>query len=164
MMVVSGRAPAILLGELEDGFAMVAVETASARLGSIIDLDARRACPTVSVVSISDRKVRKWTVVTVEGEMDIQAVTLLSELEDRVCSHMVFCLRGVTFMDAAALGALTKLRRRALSTGGCFRLVAPSGPVLRLLLLTGTGRAFATYARLSDAVLTPVSADPIGPP
>ena len=98
------------------------------------------------------------------GEMDIQAVALLSELEDRIGSHMVFCLRGVTFMDAAALGALTKLRRKALSTGGCIRFVAPSGPVLRVLLLTGTGRAFATYDRLSDALLTPVSADPIGPP
>ena len=164
MMMASGRAPAILLGEFEDGFDMVALGPVSTRFGSISDLDARQARSPESVVSISDRNVRQWTVVTVEGEMDIQAVGLLSELEDRIGSHMVFCLRGVTFMDAAALGALVKLRRKALSTGGCIRFVAPSGPVLRVLLLTGTGRAFATYDRLSDALLTPVSADPIGPP
>lgn len=138
---------------------MVAWGLESVRSENIIDLAARRALSPTPVVSIRDRVVRQWTVVTVEGEMDIQAVAMLSEMEDRIGTHVVFCLRDVSFMDAAALGALTKLRHQTLSRGGCLRLVAPSAPVLRLLLLTGMGSAFATYYRVSDALVAPVAPD-----
>ena len=92
--------------------------------------------------------------------MDIQVLPALAEVDSRGVVHVVFVLSAVTFVDAAALGALVGMQRKALTAGGCVRLVAPSRPVRRLLLLTGTSRLFSTFDDLGQAMSAPV---PTGP-
>lgn len=84
--------------------------------------------------------------VIVRGEVDLEtgpplrdhlAATLLRAPE------LVLDLRGVTFIDSTGLQALVATRRRANLTGERFRLlVAPGGPVARILHLTGLDGAF----------------------
>ena len=77
-----------------------------------------------------------------------------------VTAHVVFELRGVTFIDACGLRTLLECRRIALAAGGCVRLVAPSRQMGRLLTLTGSCTAFSTFHSLLDAVTAPVTEVP----
>jgi anti-anti-sigma factor len=103
-----------------------------------------------------------WTVVDVEGELDIQAVALFADLVRRTAAHVVFELQGVEFIDACGLGLLLETRRQAAAAGGCVRLVAPSRPVCRLLMLTGSYGAFTRFESLPQAVTAPVESVPEG--
>jgi anti-anti-sigma factor len=105
-------------------------------------------------VSAHLRTSGPWRIVVVEGEMDIQAVPLLPDLRG-VALRVVFDLRGVTFMDAGALGALVAEQRRVSHAGGCLRLVAQAGPVLSILSRTGTSNLFCTFDTLGRALRTP---------
>jgi anti-anti-sigma factor len=101
-----------------------------------------------------------WKIVVVDGEMDIVVLPLLPDLRGGVAAQVVFDLLGVTFMDASALGALIGRQQRVTRSGGCMRLVAQAGPVLRLLSMTGTSDVFCTFDTLDRALHAPI---PIGP-
>lgn len=102
--------------------------------------------------------------VTVRGEVDLEtgpplrdhlAATLLRAPE------LVLDLRGVSFIDSTGLQALVATRRRANLTGERFRLlVAPGGPVARILHLTGLDGAFEV-AELADGVVVPDLPEPV---
>ena len=111
-------------------------------------------------VSVHLQRSAGWTVLVVEGEMDLQVLPLLPDLQGSDAAHVVFTLSGVTFMVATSLGALVGMQRKAHLAGGCVRLVAPSSPVLRLLMLTGTGRVFDTFDTLDQALSPPVLTGP----
>lgn len=110
-------------------------------------------------IRVDQHDARDWTVVMVDGEMDLQVLPLLPDLLGVVAPHVAVTLDRVTFMDASALGALVRMQREALSAGGCARLVSPSRAVRRLLLLTGTRSVFGVYDRLEDAMAAPVPSD-----
>ncbi|GAA4719769.1 STAS domain-containing protein [Nocardioides conyzicola] len=82
-----------------------------------------------------------WTVVRVEGEMDVQAQPLIEHLVggDR---FIAFELDAVTFVDACGLGTLLSRQRRARAAGGLVQLIEPAAPVRRLLWLTGSAGHF----------------------
>ena len=126
---------------------------------TVVDLEARRSANAQSV-AVRRRTTRHWTILVVEGEMDMQVVPLLPQVGGSNSAHLVFMLSAVTFIDATALGSLVGMQRTAIRAGGCVRLVAPSSPVLRLLMLTGTGRVFSTFDELDHALSAPV---PTGP-
>lgn len=100
-----------------------------------------------------------WQIIVVDGEMDIQVPPLLPRLRGGEATHVVFDLLGVTFMDAFALGALICRQQMVTRSGGCMRLVA-SGPVLKLLTMTGTSDVFRRFNTLERALHTPL---PTGP-
>lgn len=85
---------------------------------------------------------------------------MLPLLRGGVAAQVVFDLLGVTFMDASALGALVGRDHRIILSGGCMRLVAQAGPVLRLLEMTGTNDVLCTFDTLDRALRAPV---PVGP-
>lgn len=128
--------------------------------GVVLDFQARRSTEPEPTVSVNVCGVGLWTVIKVEGEMDIQAVALLAEALKDKPTHVVFGLQGVTFMDACGLGLLLVSRTKALAAGGCVRLAAPSPQALRILTLSGTHRAFTTFHSLLEAVTEPVTEVP----
>lgn len=110
-----------------------------------------------STVSVGVRRLGRWTIVEVQGELDIQAGAPLADLLRSNASHVVFDLHGVTFMDACGLSLLCVSRRNAVTAGGCVRLVTPSSEAHRLLTMTGSSRAFPRFHSLLEAVTAPVT-------
>lgn len=66
--------------------------------------------------------------------------------------EIVVDLSNVEFIDSTGLGALIGGHRRALENGGGVALVVTSGPIERLLNITGLIRVFKVYANLDDAL------------
>lgn len=127
---------------------------------AVVDLYARLPDDPPPTVWVGLHRTGRWTIVEVEGEMDVQVIPLVSDVGGGNASHVVFELHGVTFMDACGLGVLMESRRRAVEAGGCVRLAAPSRSTRRLLSLTGSGAAFGTYDSLDEAVSAPVLVGP----
>jgi anti-sigma B factor antagonist len=130
------------------------------RSPSVVDLTARRAGIVAPYVSVRLRRSGRWTIVEVEGEMNLQVPALVPDLLGINAMHVVFELRRVTFLDACGIGMMVESQRRAREAGGCVRLVAPSRRVRKLLMLTGTDRVFLVFDSLGEAVSTPVDAGP----
>ena len=121
---------------------------------TVTDFWPRDAGGAIPSVSVRVDRSGHWTVVEVEGEMDVQFPPLVADLVDGAASRVVFDLRGVTFMDAGGLGTLMETQRSALAGGGCVRLVAPSSSARRLLELTDCDRHFQTFDSLDQALST----------
>ena len=89
------------------------------------------------------------------GEIDIATAGLLDqqiqELWDSGCVEVIADLRAVTFMDSCGLRVLVTQHRRAAERGMRFSIIDGSGPVARVLQLTGI-----------DQILDHVSADGLG--
>jgi stage II sporulation protein AA (anti-sigma F factor antagonist) len=111
-------------------------------------------------VSVRGHPGGRWTVLEVEGEMDLRAFPLIPDLVGTANPRVVLELHGVSFMDARGLGAIVECQRRALVAGGYTRLVAPSPSVRRVLALTGCDRIFLTFDTIDQAVSAPSDADP----
>lgn len=107
-------------------------------------------------VSVQARQSGAWTILEVEGELDIQALPLVADLLRARVVGVVLELHAVTFMDASGLGMMVDVQRRTRDAGGCLRLAAPSSSVRRVLVLTRCNRAFRTFDSLLRAVSTPV--------
>jgi anti-anti-sigma factor len=119
----------------------------------------RRAAVVAPSVSVHRFWFGSWAVLRVEGEMDVQAGPLVTELIGVEVSHVAIELDGVTFMDACGLGILLDLRRR-VGDAGLIQLVAPSEPVRRLLTLTDAERLFPEIVTADRAVAVLLATDP----
>jgi anti-anti-sigma factor len=124
-------------------------------------VDPSRFCGAVAAptVHVCRYWFGSWTILQVEGEMDIQARPLVQGLIGDEVSHVAFELDGVTFMDACGLGILFGVRRR-LGETGVVQLIAPSPPVRRVMALTGSAGLFPTVVSADKAVAVLLAADP----
>ncbi|MEC3998473.1 STAS domain-containing protein [Actinacidiphila sp. DG2A-62] len=88
------------------------------------------------------------------GEIDLDNVPMLRDaLGDslRLAEEgLDVDLSGVRFLDCSGLNVLLALRRTAAAYGCDLRMVNPSGPVSRLLMITGT-QALLTAASAPTA-------------
>ncbi|MFF7241839.1 STAS domain-containing protein [Streptomyces collinus] len=92
------------------------------------------------VSNLADR-----TVITVVGDLDLDACPQVSEVTDRVnVRHRVLCLdlAGVAFMDASGLGLLQTLNRNSGAHGGHLELSGLQAQPQHVLDLTGTRAQF----------------------
>jgi anti-sigma B factor antagonist len=102
------------------------------------------------------RRAGPWTVVAVEGELDLYTAP---QLRDAVLAavadgadHVVLDLTGVPFMDSSGLGVVVACLKRLREGGGDLAVVTPPGsPPTKLLSLTGLDRAIATHATVDEA-------------
>lgn len=152
----SGPAPAIERMSDLRGPDMSADRVNGRGSATVIDLQGRRGDDVGSSVSVRAHHSGCWTVLEVEGEMDIQALPLVADLVHGDVPRVVFELRRVTFMDASGLGMMVDIQRTAQAGGGCVRLAAPSCSVRRVLALTGCDRVFPTFDSLLRALSTPI--------
>ena len=130
------------------------------RSSTVVDLLARRVAMAAPNVTVRVRRSGRWTVVEVEGEMDLQVLPLLVELLSDQARHLVFELRRVTFLDCSGIGVMVEKQRRVLEAGGCVRLAAPSAQARRVLTLTGSDRVFVQFDSLEEAMRAPIGAGP----
>lgn len=97
-------------------------------------------------------------VVAAEGGVSLHTSPQLRDLiEDALhemeeSPHLIVDFSRVDFCDSAGLGVLVTAFKRVQHRSGRFGLVCPSGPVLRLLRISGLDTVFAVHARLDEAV------------
>lgn len=96
-----------------------------------------------------------WTVVHIGGEIDLFTAPKLKEhIVDLVNDgklKIAADLERVEFMDSTGLGVLVGALRRLKERDGTLALVAPQGPVLRVLDVTGLSKVFPIHESVSDA-------------
>ena len=95
-------------------------------------------------------------VVALRGELDLDTsrtlATQLNELAGVQGSAAVLDLSEVSFMDSVSLGVVMKAAGRFRRQAKRFVVVAPPGPVLRLLELSGVKDRLAVAGTREDAV------------
>lgn len=88
-------------------------------------------------------------LLTLRGELDLDAVPLLQQAVDHAClegtHHVSVDAADVHFIDSAGLMALIKAREQVMEAGGSLRLTAASRAVVRILQI----------ALLADVLLDP---------
>ncbi|WP_063771925.1 STAS domain-containing protein [Kitasatospora mediocidica] len=100
-----------------------------------------------------------WSVVHVEGELDIATADQLSERLKRDLdrrgprARLVVDLSGLEFCDASGLRALLEADTTARRLGGQLRLAIPEGRVLRVVRLTGLDQVLPVFPTLHDATV-----------
>ena len=92
-----------------------------------------------------------WLVIEPAGEVDLAGVPLLRRLLDWDCSHVVFDLGRVTFIDAYGLGFLAQTHHRVSRAHGAVRVARPSPQTLRLLTLTALDQHLEVFESLGEA-------------
>ncbi|MFC9239774.1 STAS domain-containing protein [Streptomyces decoyicus] len=111
------------------------------------------------------------TVLELRGELDILAVSVLSDRLDEITGtqgvDLVVDVRAVTFIDCAGLSLLSRARYRTRQRGGRLRLagVSGGGSVARLLRMTGLTGSFdvaSDEAGAEDEAGPAGSAEPAG--
>ena len=98
----------------------------------------------------------RWTdttddlLLSVTGELDIATAPVLAAAAVAALDanpRVRLNLGGLTFIDAAGLGAVVTGRRYAAERGAVLEVTAADGPVPRLLALTGLTDAFTAVPR-----------------
>jgi len=95
-----------------------------------------------------------WTVVTVQGELDLSTSAALRAAVEGASGdespRVAIDLAGVTFMDSSSLGVLVACLKEISDRGGEMRLVGVSGSPAKVIALTGLDAAFTIEASLHD--------------
>ena len=101
------------------------------------------------------RVVRGCTVVTLAGELDLHAGSVLHRALVSTASatepHVVVDLGLVDFMDCSALAAFERAALEARDAGGCLRLVDAHRTAARLLQAFELDRVFCLCGSLDAA-------------
>ena len=108
-------------------------------------------------LTVRSRVVDGWTVLSVEGEMDLYSAPAVRDAAlaamDSGVDHLVLDLTAVPFMDSSGLGVIVACLKRLREMGGDLAVVSPSSsPSTKLLSLTGLDHAIATHATLDQAL------------
>jgi anti-sigma B factor antagonist len=105
-------------------------------------------------LSISQSDHGEWSVVAVEGEIDVASSPALSQaLDDAVSAKhkVIIDLLGVTFVDSTGLGALVQTLNTSVEAGGELRLAIKDPNVLKVFEVTALDGVFAIYASVELA-------------
>lgn len=105
-------------------------------------------------IDISTSDASGWLLVQPSGDIDIATADALngSLAEDR---NIILDLTEVGFMDSTGLRTLVAVHNRLTKVGHRLRIVVPSGPVERVIAITGLTDALDTVLTLNDAVSAP---------
>ncbi len=108
-------------------------------------------------LTVRSRVADGWTVLSVEGEVDLYSAPVLRDAAlaatESGVDHVVLDLTAVPFMDSSGLGVIVACLKRLRQIGGELALVSPpSSPPTKLLSLTGLDHAIPTHATLDQAV------------
>ncbi len=95
-------------------------------------------------------------LVTASGELDVAAAPQLSAVMTMgtasSMSVMVLDMGGATFIDSTALGVVIRAADQLTTAGKRLLIVAPDGPVSRLLELTNLKQHFSVYSDRDAAI------------
>ncbi len=95
-------------------------------------------------------------LVTASGELDVAAAPQLSAILTMGAassqSVVVLDMGGTTFIDSTALGVVIRAADQLTAAGKRLIIVAPAGPVSRLLELTNLKQHFAVFSDRDAAI------------
>jgi anti-sigma B factor antagonist len=95
-------------------------------------------------------------LVTASGELDVAAAPQLSAILTMGAASsqpvVVLDMIGATFIDSTALGVVIRSADQLQGAGKRLFVVAPDGPVSRLLELTNLKQHFAVFPTREEAV------------
>jgi anti-sigma B factor antagonist len=108
-------------------------------------------------LTVRSRVVGGWTVLSVEGEVDLYTAPAVREAAvgamEAGADHLLLDLTEVPFMDSSGLGVIVACMKRLRELGGDLALVSPpSSPPTKLLALTGLDHAIPTHATVDEAL------------
>ncbi len=105
---------------------------------------------------VESRLEGPWTVVDVQGEVDMFTAPKLREriveAVDQGRYKIIVNLQGVSFMDSTGLGTLVGGLKRVKEHDGALALVCSSRPVLTVLSITGLNNVFPIHETVEQAV------------
>lgn len=102
-------------------------------------------------LNISSEESGEWMIVSPSGEIDIATADELgSALADN--RDTVLDLSEVSFMDSTGLRTLVAVHNRLHGAGARFRVVVPSGPVQRIIEITGLSGALDLVGTRAAAI------------
>ena len=94
-------------------------------------------------------------LIVASGELDLGATSELSAIFAMAAAgpqdSVVLDLVAVDFIDSSALGTILRAAQSLETFGKRLHVVAPEGPVRRLLEITGTASRFSLHATRGDA-------------
>ncbi len=103
---------------------------------------------------LNNREVGPWTVVGVEGELDLHTSP---QLRDHIFAsigeppvRIALDLSQVDFMDSSSLGMLVTCLKRIRERDGELILAGVSGSPLKVFTLTGLDRVFELVGSTDD--------------
>jgi anti-sigma B factor antagonist len=106
-------------------------------------------------IGVASRPAGRWTVLDVEGEVDVFTAPKLREkiiaLLDGGTDHLVVNLEKVLFMDSTGLGVLVGGLKRVKEKNGELALAGAQGTVLRVLSVTGLNAVFPMHDTVDQA-------------
>jgi anti-anti-sigma factor len=95
-----------------------------------------------------------WTVVTVNGELDLSASEALKAALEAgfgdPAPRIAVDLTEVSFMDSSSLGVFIAFMKRARERDGDVRLVGVNGSPAKVIALTGLDSAFQMHDSVED--------------
>lgn len=106
-------------------------------------------------VMVSYDVVNGWSVVEVDGEVDIHTAPMIREgvikLLDEGHRYFVLDLGFVTFMDSMGLGVITAITKRIREHEGSLRIASVSGGILKIFDLSGMRESYEIYPSAAEA-------------
>jgi anti-sigma B factor antagonist len=94
-------------------------------------------------------------LIVAAGELDLASTSEMSAIFAMSAAgpqvSVVLDLMGVDFIDSSALGTILRAAQQLEAVGKRLHVVAPEGPVKRLLEITGTAQRFTLHGTRADA-------------
>jgi anti-sigma B factor antagonist len=117
------------------------------------------------VMQLTERKVGRVTVIDISGTWtateDASALrSLVSKHVNHGCTHLVFNLSPLTYLDSAGLGELVACHVRAWRGGCTLKIAGATERTQQLLGITRLLTIFESYATVSEAVASCAAAGP----
>jgi anti-sigma B factor antagonist len=94
-------------------------------------------------------------LIVAAGELDLASTSEMSAIFAMSAAgpqdSVVLDLMAVDFIDSSALGTILRAAQQLEAVGKRLHVVAPDGPVKRLLEITGTAQRFTLHTTRDDA-------------
>lgn len=107
-------------------------------------------------LSVASREEGQFTVVVVNGEIDVYTAPILREKLVSLISaerfHIVVDMTKVSFLDSTGLGVLVGCMKRLRSHSGTLRLVCAESRILKVFSITGLTQVFPIFETLDEAL------------
>jgi anti-sigma B factor antagonist len=104
-------------------------------------------------------RVAGWTVVNVEGEIDVYTAPrlreLLIELVNRHHYHIIVNMEKVEFLDSTGLSVLMGGLKRVRAHNGSLSLVCTQERILKIFRITGQNKVYPIFATVDEAKARP---------
>ena len=100
----------------------------------------------------------RCAVVVLSGDADVTGKAVEDVLAAEAAKDpalLLVDLSAVSFMDSWSLHVVLRAMRRRQAAGAAAGLVCPSGPVRRVLELTGAGQLVPVFESMAEAMLAP---------